>query len=130
VLGSPPYFPPGSGIEGDHPQKVACRFELRGDIRDYCAVARRISRRRSLRVCVSRGAASARRIGPRVWSWTGHRAAAAVVVQGGRAAARHAVSRLVRAGDVPEAMRDRTWVEPALVIRARRRHAFIRSTRR
>ena len=26
VLGSPPYFPPGSGIEGDHPQKVACRF--------------------------------------------------------------------------------------------------------
>ena len=39
VLGSPPYFPPGTGIEGDHPQKVACRFELRGDIRDYAAVA-------------------------------------------------------------------------------------------
>src|SRR5579859_4164833 len=31
VLGSPPYFPLGTGIEGDHPQKVACRFELRGD---------------------------------------------------------------------------------------------------
>ena len=39
VLGSPPYFPPGSGIEGDHPQKVACRFELRGDIQDYASVA-------------------------------------------------------------------------------------------
>ena len=39
VLGSPPYFPLGTGIEGDHPQKVACRFELRGDIRDYCAAA-------------------------------------------------------------------------------------------
>ena len=39
VMGSPPYFPVGSGIEGDHPQKVACRFELRGDIADYCAVA-------------------------------------------------------------------------------------------
>ena len=38
-MGSPPYFPVGSGIEGDHPQKVACRFELRGDIADYCAVA-------------------------------------------------------------------------------------------
>ena len=39
VLGSPPYFPLGTGVEGDHPQKVACRFEVRGDIRDYCATA-------------------------------------------------------------------------------------------
>jgi tRNA1Val (adenine37-N6)-methyltransferase len=39
VLGSPPYFPVGTGIEGDHPQKIACRFELRGDIADYCATA-------------------------------------------------------------------------------------------
>jgi tRNA1Val (adenine37-N6)-methyltransferase len=39
ILGSPPYFPRGTGIEGEHPQKAACRFELRGDIRDYCAVA-------------------------------------------------------------------------------------------
>lgn len=39
VLGSPPYFPPGTGIEGDHPQRVACRFELRGDIADYARVA-------------------------------------------------------------------------------------------
>ena len=41
VLGSPPYFPLGTGIEGDHPQKVACRFELRGDIADYARVAAR-----------------------------------------------------------------------------------------
>jgi tRNA1(Val) A37 N6-methylase TrmN6 len=39
VLGSPPYFPQGTGIEGDHPQKIACRFELRGDISHYCAAA-------------------------------------------------------------------------------------------
>jgi tRNA1Val (adenine37-N6)-methyltransferase len=39
VLGSPPYFPVGSGIEGGHPQKIACRFEARGDISDYCRVA-------------------------------------------------------------------------------------------
>jgi tRNA1Val (adenine37-N6)-methyltransferase len=39
VLGSPPYFAPGSGIEGAHPQKIACRFEARGDIADYCRVA-------------------------------------------------------------------------------------------
>lgn len=41
VLGSPPYFPRGSGVEGDHPQKIACRFELRGNIADYCAAAAR-----------------------------------------------------------------------------------------
>src|SRR5690349_999346 len=41
VLGSPPYFPPGSGVEGDHPQKIACRFEMRGNIADYCVVAAR-----------------------------------------------------------------------------------------
>jgi tRNA1(Val) A37 N6-methylase TrmN6 len=41
VLGSPPYFPAGTGIEGDHTQKVACRFELRGDILDYARVAAR-----------------------------------------------------------------------------------------
>jgi tRNA1Val (adenine37-N6)-methyltransferase len=39
ILGSPPYFPLGSGVEGDHPQKIACRFEMRGDIGDYCATA-------------------------------------------------------------------------------------------
>jgi tRNA1(Val) A37 N6-methylase TrmN6 len=39
ILGSPPYFPRGTGIEGEHPQKAECRFELRGDIRDYCAAA-------------------------------------------------------------------------------------------
>jgi tRNA1(Val) A37 N6-methylase TrmN6 len=39
VLGSPPYFPVGTGIEGDHDQKIACRFELRGDINDYARIA-------------------------------------------------------------------------------------------
>jgi tRNA1(Val) A37 N6-methylase TrmN6 len=39
ILGSPPYFPEDSGPLGDHPQKRACRFELRGDIRDYCRTA-------------------------------------------------------------------------------------------
>jgi len=39
VLGSPPYFPLGTGVEGDHPQKIACRFEVRGTIADYCQTA-------------------------------------------------------------------------------------------
>src|SRR4051812_47131996 len=41
VLGSPPYFPMEGGNHGDHPQKVACRFELRGTIADYAGVAAR-----------------------------------------------------------------------------------------
>ncbi len=39
ILGSPPYFPLDAGILGDHPQKVACRFEVRGTIADYCQTA-------------------------------------------------------------------------------------------
>jgi tRNA1Val (adenine37-N6)-methyltransferase len=39
ILGSPPYFPEDAGIHGDHPQKIACRFELRGTVADYCTVA-------------------------------------------------------------------------------------------
>lgn len=39
ILGSPPYFPEDAGIHGDHPQKIACRFEMKGDVGDYCAVA-------------------------------------------------------------------------------------------
>lgn len=41
ILTSPPYFPPGSGILGDHPQKVDCRFEMRGDVRDYLTTGAR-----------------------------------------------------------------------------------------
>ncbi|MBC7691472.1 MAG: methyltransferase [Methylotenera sp.] len=41
VLGSPPYFPLETGILGDHPQKVACRFEVRGSIQNYCELASR-----------------------------------------------------------------------------------------
>lgn len=39
VLGSPPYFPLGTGMEGEHPQTIPCRFEVRGDIADYARAA-------------------------------------------------------------------------------------------
>jgi tRNA1Val (adenine37-N6)-methyltransferase len=41
ITGSPPYIPPGSGIISAHPQRAACRFELRGSCVDYCLAARR-----------------------------------------------------------------------------------------
>lgn len=35
VTGSPPYFPLGTGVISPHPQRAACRMELRGSIIDY-----------------------------------------------------------------------------------------------
>lgn len=39
VTGTPPYFPLGAGPQSDHVQRAPCRFEHRGGIEDYCAVA-------------------------------------------------------------------------------------------
>ncbi len=39
VTGSPPYIPLGKGVVSPHPQRAACRMELRGSIFDYCQAA-------------------------------------------------------------------------------------------
>lgn len=52
ILGSPPYWPTTAGIVSEHPQKAACRFELRGDIADYCQVAVRHLKPGGLFACV------------------------------------------------------------------------------
>lgn len=39
ILGSPPYFPLDGGVLSEHPQKVACRFEVRGTVAAYLAAA-------------------------------------------------------------------------------------------
>lgn len=114
VLGSPPYFPAGSGIEGDHPQKVACRFELRGDISDYCVVAARHLARGGLFACVF--PEEQRERIDRVAS-----AASLVTVRSRPVLFREGESPLVRlsammrADDVPSGVR--SWEEPVLVIR-------------
>jgi len=41
VTGSPPYIPLGRGTISGHPQKAAARFELHGDVFDYCRAAAR-----------------------------------------------------------------------------------------
>lgn len=41
VTGSPPYIPLGSGHVSPHPQRAACRMELRGDVFDYANTAAR-----------------------------------------------------------------------------------------
>lgn len=39
VTGSPPYIPLGAGVVSPHPQRAACRMELRGDVFDYARTA-------------------------------------------------------------------------------------------
>jgi len=41
ITGSPPYLPLGDGTLPAHPQKAAARFELHGDVHDYCGAAAR-----------------------------------------------------------------------------------------
>jgi tRNA1Val (adenine37-N6)-methyltransferase len=41
VTGSPPYLPLARGVRSAHAQKAAARFELHGDVVDYCTAAAR-----------------------------------------------------------------------------------------
>jgi tRNA1Val (adenine37-N6)-methyltransferase len=118
VLGSPPYFPLGSGVEGDHPQKVACRFELRGDIRDYCRVAAAHLAPGGLFACVFPAAPA-----HRARFEDARRLAGLALVRERAVVLRErddpliALFGMTRAADLPEDFRSRTWVEPPLVIR-------------
>ena len=118
VLGSPPYFPIGSGVEGDHPQKVACRFELRGDIADYCRVAAAHLAPGGLFACVFPRPDGQR---ARVLQAAGTHGLTIVrerpVVLREGADPLLSLFGMTRSADLPEPVRERTWVEPALVIR-------------
>lgn len=117
VLGSPPYFPLEAGLHGDHPQKIACRFEVRGDVADYASTAAAHLNSGGVFVCVFpeerrnylEGAAHATDL---------------VIVRRRPVAFKEGESPLVtlflmmRRGDLPASMHSRTWVEPPLVIRA------------
>lgn len=116
VLGSPPYFPLGTGNEGDHPQKVQCRFEVRGDISDYTRVAMAHLAPGGIFACVFPEIQL-----DRVESAASD--AAAVIVRRRPVVFREGDGPLValfvmmRAADLPESMHGRTWVEPPLIIR-------------
>lgn len=121
VLGSPPYFPPGTGIEGDHPQKIACRFEVRGSIADYCVAAARHLAPAGFFACVFPITPDEQEARVRA----GAAAAGLAIVRLRPVALREAERPLLglfgmmRATDLPERMRERTWSEPPLIIRAR-----------
>ncbi len=119
VLSSPPYWPRQAGLQGEHPQKAACRFELHGDLRDYCATAGQHLAPGGVFACV----------------FPMHPESQAERV---REAARHAELTIVRlrrvrlregedyqlglfimqrSSDLPASMRESSWEEPELVIR-------------
>jgi tRNA1Val (adenine37-N6)-methyltransferase len=116
VIGSPPYFPPGTGIESERPQKIACRFELRGDIGDYARVAASHLEPGGLFVCVypeqrrDRLEGAAREAGLTV-------VRRRPVVFRAEEPTLVTLFALMRGDDLPARMRNQTWVEPPLVIR-------------
>ena len=121
VLGSPPYFPLGSGVEGDHPQKISCRFEMRGNIADYCAIAAQHLERGGVFACVfpvspeeqhQRMKASAAAVGLSIVRWR-----PVVLREGERPLL--GLFCMMPSNDLPEPMRARVWTEPPLIIRTR-----------
>ena len=120
ITGSPPYFPPAAGIQSEHPQKVACRFELRGTIDDYCATAARHLASGGFFACVFPHEAAQLK---RVEAAAGKsnlvlvRKRPVVFREGDPALV--ALFGLMRADDLPEWFRGQTWVEPELIIRTR-----------
>jgi tRNA1(Val) A37 N6-methylase TrmN6 len=117
VLGSPPYFPIGTGIGGEHPQKVACRFELRGDIRDYSRVAAAHLAPGGLFACVFPEEQRARmELAARDAALSVVRRRPVVFKEGEPPLV--TLFAMIRSDDLPEHMRTQAWVEPPLVIRA------------
>ncbi len=120
VLGSPPYFPAGTGPEAEHPQKAACRFELRGDIADYCSAAARHLAPGGVFSCVfpvapyhqhGRVTSAAQAAGLSIIRWR------PVVLREGDVPLL-GLFAMMRSADLPEKLRSVPWTEPALKIRA------------
>ncbi|MFN7138808.1 MAG: tRNA1(Val) (adenine(37)-N6)-methyltransferase [Limisphaerales bacterium] len=119
VLGSPPYFPVGTGVEGDHPQKIACRFELRGTVADYCQTAAKHLAPGGLFACVFPVAPEEQH--QRVVE--GAMAAGLSIIRWRPIVLRETerpllgLFAMMRSDDLPEKMRQQTWAEPPLIIR-------------
>jgi len=120
VTGSPPYFPLGAGVESEHPQKLACRFELRGTIADYCATAAKQLAPGGFFACVFPDE-PAQRARVEVAAKNSHlvivRQRPVVFREGDPALV--ALFGMMRAEDLPEWFRGQTWTEPDLIIRTR-----------
>lgn len=120
ITASPPYFPPEAGVKSEHPQKLACRFELRGTVADYCTTASEHLAPGGFCACVfPTEPAQLARIK------AGAKAANLIIVRRRPVVFRAgdppliALFGLMRAADLPEWFCGQTWVEPELIIRTR-----------
>jgi len=120
ITGSPPYFAPDAGVKSEHPQKLACRFELRGTVVDYCTAAAKHLATGGFFACVfpNEPAQFAR-------VEAGAKAAGLVMVRKRPVVFREgepplvALFGMMRAEDLPGWFRNQTWEEPPLIIRDR-----------
>lgn len=120
ITGSPPYFPPEAGVQSGHPQRLACRFELRGTVSDYCVVAAKHLAPGGFFACVFPCEPAQLE---RVESGAG--ASGLIIVRKRPVVFREGEPPLVtlfglmRAEDLPDWFRRQTWQEPPLIIRTR-----------
>lgn len=121
VLGSPPYWPLEDGIHGDHPQKIACRFEVRGDVGDYMTTAQKHLAPGGFFACVfpvnpphqlARLLEGAKQAGLTIVRRRD------VVLKEGDAPLL-GLFAMVRSTDLPERFRENTWNETPLIIRTK-----------
>ncbi len=120
ITGSPPYFALDAGVKSEHPQKLACRFELRGTIADYCAIAARHLTPGGFFACVFplESAQFARLL-------AAARTNDLVIVRQRPVVFREGdppligLFGLMRAADLPAWFRSHSWTEPDLTIRTR-----------
>lgn len=119
ILGSPPYFPLDAGIHGDHPQKIACRFEVRGTVADYCQTAAPQLNWGGVFACVfpMTPTEQLRRVekGAQEAGLTIIRRRPVVFKEGEPPLL--CLFAMVRSDHLPENFRNQTWVEPDLIIR-------------
>jgi tRNA1(Val) A37 N6-methylase TrmN6 len=120
ITGSPPYWPLSDGIQSEHPQKIACRFEVRGSIADYCAIAAKHLASGGFLACVfpHEPAQLARvEVAAKNSNLIIVRKRPVVFREGDPPLV--ALFGMMRAEDLPEWFRGQTWTEPDLIIRAR-----------
>lgn len=119
VLGSPPYFPLPQGTHGDHPQKIACRFEARGHVGHYAKTAAEHLAPGGVFACVfpvdpkeqhQRVRDAAEEAGLTILRWR------PVIFREGEEPYL-GLFIMVRSTDIPEVIREKTWEEPPLIIR-------------
>jgi tRNA1(Val) A37 N6-methylase TrmN6 len=118
VLGSPPYFPPGSASKAEHPQAVPARIEVRGTVADYAKTAARILAPGGVFAFVFPAGQSARAEDALRANGLSLVRRRDVVFKEGEPPL-IALFAAMRVEDLPERMRGRTWVEPPLAIRTR-----------